>query len=209
MADPNGERSPIAWESGRWTTHPTAARQRAGKAGPELYVQPGPYSDAWRTTSYGFVHDNENALVVPFEHGTSVEVVVTARFEAQFDQAGLFLTAGPERWVKAGLELSDGVLQVGAVVTHGTSDWSVAPVPQWLGRDVRVRASWGGDAVTIRAGLNATGEPLNLVRVLHWDPDLITEAGPYACTPTRGADDPLVVRFIEWSMGTADRELHG
>ncbi|HHW83783.1 MAG TPA: DUF1349 domain-containing protein, partial [Actinomycetales bacterium] len=119
----------VPWNAGRWTNPPSAV----GEEGDDLRVTCAPGSDAWRVTSYGFVHDSENALVTPLENGTAVEVVFTADFSKQFDQAGLFLVAGGETWVKAGLEFADGTLQLGAVVTHGTSDWSVAPVQEWLG----------------------------------------------------------------------------
>ncbi len=45
-----------------------------------------------------------------------------------------------QTWVKAGVEFSDGVLQLSAVVTRGQSDWSTAPVPAWRGQEVTVRA---------------------------------------------------------------------
>lgn len=192
----------IPWNAGRWTTPPTAVKE----AGDDLHVTCAPYSDAWRTTSYGFVHDTENALVAPLAHGRAVEVVFTADFSEQFDHAGLFIVAGPQTWVKAGVELSDGILQLGAVVTHGVSDWSVSPVPEWRGKRVRVRASWSEDAVTIRAGLD--GGELRFVRVLPWAPDLVTEAGLLACSPTRGSEEPMTVRFHEWSGGLADTSLH-
>nr|NLD40348.1 DUF1349 domain-containing protein [Actinomycetales bacterium] len=192
----------IPWSSGRWTSPPSEFTE----VGDDLDVTCAPYSDAWRTTSYGFVHDTENALVAPFVHGSAVEVVFTADFSEQFDQAGLFLVAGPETWVKAGVELSDGMLQLGAVVTHGVSDWSVSPVPEWRGERVRVRASWSEDAVTVRAGLD--GGDVRFVRVLPWRPDLVTEAGPLACSPTRGVEARLTVRFHEWSTEPADTSLH-
>ena len=54
-------------------------------------------------------------------------------YDQQFDQAGVLVRASETAWVKAGVEISDGVAQVGAVVTHTTSDWSVAPVSSWSG----------------------------------------------------------------------------
>lgn len=69
----------------------------------------------------------------------------------QFDQAGLFVVLDTQHWVKAAIETSDGSLQLRAVVTWPRSDWSVAPVPQWAGREVTVRASLSEGALTIRA----------------------------------------------------------
>ncbi|WP_274598635.1 MULTISPECIES: DUF1349 domain-containing protein [Plantibacter] len=42
-------------------------------------------------------------------------------------------------WIQAGLELSDGEESRGAVVTQGTSDWSLSSVPSWAGRLVTIR----------------------------------------------------------------------
>ena len=46
---------------GVWTTPPVAARMD----GSHLLVSCAEGSDAWRTTSYGFVHDDAHALVLP------------------------------------------------------------------------------------------------------------------------------------------------
>lgn len=159
-------------------------------------------SDAWRHTSYGFVHDSEHALLVPFAHGTAVEVEFDADFGEQFDQAGIFVRAAEDQWVKAGVESSDGALQVGAVVTSGRSDWSVAPVPEWVGKRVRIRVSWADDALTVRAAV--AGEPLRLVRVIPWVTGP-TGAGPFVCAPTRAG---LTVTFHDWRVTEADSALH-
>jgi hypothetical protein len=88
----------IRWGSGRWTHPPVAAVER----GSDLLVTAAEGSDAWRTTSYGFVHDSEHALLAPFDQDTAVEVEFTAAFSQQFDQAGPF-TCAPTR---AGLTIA-------------------------------------------------------------------------------------------------------
>jgi regulation of enolase protein 1 (concanavalin A-like superfamily) len=160
-------------------------------------------SDAWRETSYGFVHDSEHALLAALPTDRAVEVRFVAAFDQQFDQAGVFLRAAADSWVKAGVECADGVLQLGAVVTDPRSDWSVAPVPDWSGRTVTVRVSRSGDALTIRARVD--DEPLRLVRVVPFDPSAEVEAGPFLCAPTRAG---LTVRFLSWEVGPADAALH-
>ena len=137
----------VPWGVGVWTHAPVEARED----GDELLVTAAEGSDAWRHTSYGFVHDSEHALLTLLAVDTAVEVSFTAAFSAQFDQAGVFLRIDDEHWIKAGVEFADGLPQVGAVVTDVRSDWSVAPVPSWAGRLVTVRASRSGDALTIRA----------------------------------------------------------
>lgn len=189
----------VAWDQGRWTHEPASVEER----GAELLVTAVEGSDAWRHTSYGFVHDSEHALVASFPQDSAVEVEFTAAFSQQFDQAGLFVRVSQEHWVKAGVEFADGAAQLGAVVTDGSSDWSLAPVPDWVGRRVVVRVSRSGDALTIRAGL--AGEDLRLVRVAPLPPDAEAEAGPFTCAPTRAG---LQVPFHAWHTGPADASLH-
>src|SRR5919107_356761 len=157
----------LPWSAGRWTHPPAAAEER----GSDLAVTAVEGSDAWRLTSYGFVHDTEHALLAPFAEGSAMEVEFTADFSAQFDQAGVFVRVSAEHWVKAGVELADGTPSVGAVVTDGRSDWSLAPVPNWAGTRVRLRVSRSGDALTVRS---CSGDgPLQLVRVIPLAPDLV------------------------------------
>ncbi|MDO5661594.1 MAG: DUF1349 domain-containing protein [Brachybacterium sp.] len=189
----------IPWSAGTWTHPPTAVRDD----GADLLVTAVEGSDAWRHTSYGFVHDSEHALLASMTPGSAMEVEFTADFSEQFDQAGLFLRVDEENWVKAGVEFADGAPQVGAVVTRGRSDWSAAPVPAWAGRRILVRASWTGGALTIRAGV--VGEDLQLTRVLPLDEDDQVEAGPFLCAPTRAG---LTVPIHAWRRTDADAALH-
>jgi regulation of enolase protein 1 (concanavalin A-like superfamily) len=169
----------------------------------ELLITAAQGSDAWRVTSYGFVHDSEHALVVPFANGSAMEVEFTAAFREQFDQAGLFVSVSAERWIKAGLEYADGAVQLGAVVTDGVSDWSLAPVPDWADRRITVRASRDGDAITLRVGVS--GGPLQLVRLIPFPPDLVAAAGPFVCAPSRAG---LQVPVHGWRVTEPDDGLH-
>ncbi|WP_249776732.1 DUF1349 domain-containing protein [Leifsonia sp. C5G2] len=189
----------IDWADGRWTTSPAAV----ATDGDALLVTAVESSDAWRTTAYGFVHDTEHALVAPFPVDAAMEVTFTGDFVSEFDQAGAFVRVSDEEWIKAGVEFADGALQLGAVVTHRFSDWSVAPVPEWAGASITVRLSRAGDAVTVRA--RSGDDPFRLVRVAHLDPEARAEAGPFVCAPTRAG---LTVRFASWTIGRADAALH-
>ena len=193
--------TPVPWSAGHWTVPPAAVET----AGEDLLVTPAAGSDAWRETSYGFTRDDASALVVDLAGDAAVEVTFTVDLTAQFDQAGLVVRADERTWIKAGVELSDGVPQLGAVVTLGKSDWSVRPVPEWSGRRVTIRASRSGDAVTIRA--RADDEPFTLVRLAPFPPDTAAVAGPYACSPSR-EEAGLTVRFHSWLTGPADATLH-
>ncbi len=175
----------VAWDEGRWSVEPESARVD----GRDLVVVPRPDSDLWRTTSYGFVHDDGPGLLVALPDGTAVEVSFVLDFAEQFDQAGILVRADERHWMKAGAEYVDGAPQVGAVVTRDVSDWSSAAVPQWQGRVVTVRASRSGDALTIRA---RTSGDWQLVRLAPLDPDLVWYAGPYCCSPSHGGLDRAV-----------------
>lgn len=189
----------IAWDAGKWTTPP----ERHEIKDDGLYVTARKHSDAWRITSYGFIHDSEHALLAPFEQHSAVEVSFRLNFSAQFDQAGVFIRADETTWIKAGIEWSDGQESVGAVVTRGISDWSLSPTPGWDGRLVTMRASRSGNAVTIRARVDE--EPWRLVRVAPLDPDAVVSAGPFCCAPTRSG---LTVHFTSWRTTPPDASLH-
>ncbi|MBF4607767.1 DUF1349 domain-containing protein [Curtobacterium sp. VKM Ac-1393] len=186
-------------DAATWTHEPEAVVHDGGV----LRVTAVEGSDAWRTTSYGFVHDSEHALVQPLDGSFSVEASFVLDYTEQFDQAGVFLRVDERNWIKAGVEVSDGTPQLGAVVTRGFSDWSVAPVPEWVGRVVTVRASRDGDAVTIRAW--ADDEEPRLVRVAYLDPDAAVSAGLLCAAPTRAG---LVVTFTGYRVGAPDEALH-
>ena len=166
----------IAWAAGRWTTPPLHHETKDDG----LHVTARENSDAWRITSYGFIHDSEHALL-----------------------AGVFIRTDENNWIKAGIEWSDGEESLGAVVTRGVSDWSLSPTPGWGGRLVTVRASRSGDAVTIRARVD--DEPWRLVRVAPLDPDAAVSAGPFCCAPTRSG---LTVHFTSWRTTPPDASLH-
>lgn len=190
----------VDWSSGQWTNPPVAA---VAEDDGGLRVTAAAGSDAWRTTSYGFVHANEHALLAPLGPSEAVEVTFDGGFDQQFDQAGVFVRVDDEVWVKAGVEYADGDLQLGAVVTHRNSDWSSGPVPHWQDRRITVRVSRTGDALTVRA--RADDGPYQLVRVSWLDPTARVEAGPFLCAPTRSG---LTVRFRSWTRGPADASLH-
>ncbi|MEU1619302.1 DUF1349 domain-containing protein [Streptomyces sp. NPDC005722] len=193
------EQRPIDWDEATWLNAP----QHAEADGSGLLVTTRDRSDFWRTTGYGFVRDDGHALLAAFPADSSVEVTFRADFDTLYDQAGLMIRVDAETWIKAGIEMSDGVPHLGAVVTRGVSDWSLAPVPDWAGRSVTVRASRSGDAVTIRA--RRDDGPWRLVRLAPLDPDAAAGAGPFCCSPERAG---MRVAFTGFTRGAADSALH-
>jgi regulation of enolase protein 1 (concanavalin A-like superfamily) len=194
------EQRAVDWSRGTWLNPPKSAEPD----GDGFVVVAGGNTDFWRTTSYGFVNDNGHALLTAFRPGSSVEVAFIADFREQFDQAGLMVRVDERNWIKAGVEFCDGLPQLGVVVTREVSDWSTSPVPEWAGREVTVRASRTGDAVTVRARCEA--EPWRMIRLAPLDPDAVASAGPLCCSPTR---DGLQVRFTRFVTGPADSSVHG
>jgi len=186
------------WTEGRWSVEPVAT----ALAGAHLLVTAARGSDAWRETAHGYITDSAHALLAPMESDTAVEVTLRADLTEQFDQAGIMLRASATEWIKAGVEYADGVLQLGAVVTRGTSDWSSSPV-DWTGRLVTLSASRTGNAVVIRARVD--DEEWRTIRVAWVDPAVAYAAGPYLAAPTR---DGLSVRFTRWTTGPADAVVH-
>jgi hypothetical protein len=189
----------IDWDEARWLNLPA----EIAPEGSDLLVTARKGSDFWRTTSYGFERDSGHALLTDFEPGTAVEVSFTPAFETVYDQAGLLARVDEETWIKAGVEMSDGYPQLGAVVTLGSSDWSVAPVPDWMGRRVTMRASRSGDAVTVRARVDE--EPWRMIRLAPFPAEVPASVGPFCCAPERAG---LRVRFHDFRKGPADRGLH-
>lgn len=196
------ERQRVDWAAGRWTREPVSSRLE----GDDLVVGAAEGSDFWRTTHYGFVHDDGHGLLAEWPADAAVEVTFDAStLTGLYDQAGILLFVGDEQWVKAGLEVSDGVLHLGAVVTNGVSDWSMAPVPDWANQFVTIRASRSGelgDDITLRARAETSG--WRTLRVAPF-PAAAASAGPMVCAPMRG---DLEVRFTAWALAPEDADLH-
>ncbi|MGL4174189.1 MAG: DUF1349 domain-containing protein [Actinomycetota bacterium] len=187
------------WRAAAWLNPPPSYRCEAD----QLTVTTAANTDLWRHTSYGFVHDSGHALLAPLPDSYALEVTFTADLTHQFDQAGLLIRADHSHWIKAGLELSDGTVQLGAVVTDGRSDWSVAPVPEWDGHVITIRASRTGDAITVRACTDH--HPWRLVRLLPIQPESHWVAGPYCCSPIGPG---LTATFTSARLTEPDQSLH-
>jgi regulation of enolase protein 1 (concanavalin A-like superfamily) len=188
----------ISWDQGVWLNPPV----NTVEVNSQLKVTTAHESDFWRNTSYGFVHDSGHALLTDFPAHSSMEVTFILDYSGQFDQAGIIVHSDSQHWIKAGVESADGFPQVGAVVTSINSDWSLAPVPTWMGKQVTVRASRTTDALTIRA---RCGEDDQLIRLAPIDASLPMSAGPHCASPVSTS---LEVTFTCWTHGDADLTLH-
>jgi regulation of enolase protein 1 (concanavalin A-like superfamily) len=194
----SGIMSHVAWNEGAWINRPVKSQEIQD----HLMVTTAHESDFWRNTSYGFIHDSGHALVKDFPDGSAMEVSFILNYTGQFDQAGIIVYSDSQHWIKAGVESADGLPHVGAVVTAINSDWSLAPVPDWMGKEVTVRASRQGNAVTIRVRCEDEDQ---LIRVAPIDPSHAWRAGPHCASPVSTA---LNIQFTKWRQGDADLTLH-
>ena len=181
----------LSWSAGEWTHPPVTTAED----GDDLLVTAAEGSDAWRITSYGFVHDSEHALLAPFP-AKSAEVEFTASFSHQFDQAGIFIGVSAERWVKPASNSPMGA-HTSARSSPTDDRTGLSPRANVVDRRILIRISRTADALTIRAKPDH-GE-LQLVRVVPFEASLIAAAGPYTCAPTRAG---LTVRFHAWHHRT-------
>jgi regulation of enolase protein 1 (concanavalin A-like superfamily) len=154
-------------------------------------------SDLWRRTSYGFIRDSGHAyLGAELKQNRAIEIGFSVdSFKGQFDQGGILARVDEKNWVKAGVELSDGFLQLSVVTTRDDfSDWSTAMWPsEWADhKEVIIRMSRMGDALILRVKLAVENSQFRLLRVCPMPENVVVRAGPYSCAPTR---DGLFVEF--------------
>jgi regulation of enolase protein 1 (concanavalin A-like superfamily) len=188
----------IPLENGDWLNPPLSA----DLVGSEFIITAKEKTDFWQKTSYGFIHNSGHALLNDFPEESSLEASWILDYKHQFDHAGLMVYSNETNWIKAGVEFADGLPQLGAVVTRGISDWSVAPVPTWMDKEVTIRFSRSGDALTIRA---KCGGDWQFVRLAPLDQNLKWRAGIFCASPLRAG---LQVKFTSLSAGAPDSSLH-
>ena len=129
----------------QWLNEP-ASWQRTGDV---LRVSVDPGTDFWRTTGYGYVHDNGHIYGEQLPGDLDVSVRVRGAFANQYDQAGIMLRADEQTWLKTGLEFFEGRPRLSTVLTMGCSSWMVADLPPGTD-EVTLRVSRRGDAVEVR-----------------------------------------------------------
>jgi len=128
-----------------WLNEP-ASWQRNGDV---LRVNVDPDTDFWRSTGYGYVHDNGHVYGDRLPGDLDVSVRIRGAFASQYDQAGVMLRADEQTWLKTGLEFFEGRPRLSTVLTAGCSSWMVADLPPGTD-EVTLRVSRRGDAVEVR-----------------------------------------------------------
>lgn len=160
-------------------------------------------TDFWRETHYGFTHDSGHFLGIEAPASFTCQLRIRGTFEALYDQAGLMVRLDEQRWVKAGIELSDGQAMLGSVLTLGHSDWATSP---YAGdpSDFWMRATVT-DGV-LRLQVSPDGKRWPLLRLCPFPSASGYRVGPMACSPKRAG---LKVLFSDWQLGPAlGKDLH-
>lgn len=182
-----------------WLNEP-AAWTRNGN-GVTLVTDAG--TDFWRNTHYGFVRDNGHFLGFAAGSSFTATVRVSGQYETLYDQAGLMIRIDETRWIKTGVEMTDGELFLSAVVTNGNSDWSIAQPFAGL-NDFFLRLTLKDGALRIQA--SKTGAHWPLIRLAPFPVSENYLVGPMACTPGRAG---LNAAFSDFSIGPAiTADLH-
>lgn len=187
------------WRDGIWHNEP----QEWGEQDGVLHVTTDGGTDFWRETHYGFTRDSGHFLALETDGDFTAQLRVQARYEALYDQAGLMVRVDEQRWVKAGIELSDGRAMLSSVLTDERSDWATAPYAHDA-RDFWLRA-------TVRQGVlrlqvSSDGATWPLLRLAPFPKAASYRVGPMCCTPERSG---LRVRFSDFRLSPPlERELH-
>ncbi|MCC9205011.1 DUF1349 domain-containing protein [Arthrobacter sp. zg-Y769] len=169
--------------------------------GDSLTLETAASTDFWRKTHYGFIRDTGHFFSTEVAGDFTATVTLAGDFTSLYDQAGLMLRIDERSWLKAGVEYSDGALQLSTVVTNGTSDWSLSPL------------GTAQDEITLRLTRQATAVHVQYLEsggpAGHWKSlrlgylpmESLCQVGLMACSPERGG---LTVRFTNFSVVPSD-----
>jgi uncharacterized protein len=183
-----------------WLNEPAAFSGDAN----EFHLATKEKTDFWQQTFYGFERDNGHAYLTPVSGDFTASVTVCGDYQQLYDQAGLMLRIDPQRWIKTGIEYTDGLMHFSVVVTNGTSDWSVIPLHGSTTKDeINVRLTRHGDAVRVQFSVN--GGAWQLARLAPFSSG-DASVGIMACSPERGGFEAT---FRDLTVGSAiSRNLH-
>lgn len=160
-------------------------------------------TDFWRETHYGFTRDTGHFLGITTADGFTATIRIQGEFRSLYDQAGLMVRIDEKRWVKTGVEFTDGQVFLSTVVTDGKSDWSVSQPFKEL-EDFYIRVTLSNGAMRIQTSRDGHFWPL--LRLAPFPAASTYQVGPTACTPERSG---LVVRFSEFEINpTTTKDLH-
>ena len=183
--------SALGRRDGRWLNAP---RKWDVDASGDLRLVTDKATDFWRETHYGFTRDSGHFLGFATPGAFTAQLRIRGNYEQLYDQAGIMVRVDQRRWVKAGIELSDGRAMLSSVLTDGKSDWATGPYEQDP-RDFWMRATVANGV--LRLQVSADGKTWPLVRLAPFPVASAYQVGPMACTPERSG---LEIRFSDLSI---------
>jgi hypothetical protein len=189
----------IDFNNGVWLNEP--ANWQADDTG--LTMTTDAKTDFWRETYYGFTRDSGHFLGFAAGDSFTARIRIRGEFRTLYDQAGLMVRIDETKWVKTGVEFTDGELFLSTVITDGKSDWSVSQPFREL-EDFYIRVTVNNGAMRIQASRDGKFWPL--LRLAPFPVASRYQVGPMACTPERSG---LTINFSEFSIGAAiTTDLH-
>ncbi|SHM61333.1 DUF1349 domain-containing protein [Phytopseudomonas punonensis] len=189
----------IDFRRGEWLNRPATSEVSEHN----LTITTDQKTDFWRETHYGFTRDTGHFLGIATADEFTATIRIQGEFRSLYDQAGLMVRIDEKRWVKTGVEFTDGQAFLSTVVTDGKSDWSVSQPFKEL-EDFYIRVTLFNGAMRIQASRDGSFWPL--LRLAPFPVANTYQVGPTACTPERSG---LVVRFSEFAINPAtSKDLH-
>ncbi|WP_093502353.1 DUF1349 domain-containing protein [Phytopseudomonas straminea] len=189
----------VDFRSGQWLNAPATSEVSKHS----LTITTDSNTDFWRETHYGFTRDTGHFLGVATTDGFTATLRIQGEFRSLYDQAGLMVRIDENRWVKTGVEFTDGEAFLSTVVTDGKSDWSVSQPFKEL-EDFYIQVTLSNGAMRIQASRDGRFWPL--LRLAPFPVASTYQVGPTACTPERSG---LAVRFSEFEITPATtKDLH-
>ncbi len=186
-------------ENGVWLNQPRVWSLTDGV----LDVTTDAETDFWRETHYGFTHGNGHFYGVPTGEAFTADLRIRGSYDTLYDQAGIMVWLDERRWVKAGIELSDGRAMLSSVLTDGRSDWATGPY-EGDASDFLMRATVADGVLRLQVSADGTLWPL--VRLAPFPRAPSYRVGPMCCTPTRAG---LKVRFSDFRLtAPSGKDLH-
>ena len=201
IAPGKGTNKPVLGRNdGRWLNEP---KSWTVDAAGDLTMVTDKGSDFWRETHYGFTRDSGHFLGFTAPAAFTAQLRIRGNYEKLYDQAGIMVRVDERRWVKAGIELSDGRAMLSSVLTDGKSDWATGPY-EHDARDFWMRATVAKGV--LRLQVSADGKTWPLVRLAPFPVAASYQVGPMACTPER---EGLSVRFSDLRItAPLGKDLH-
>jgi regulation of enolase protein 1 (concanavalin A-like superfamily) len=157
-----------------------------------LTVETGPKTDFWRDTLYGFRRDDGHGFLTGVSGDFTALITFDGDYDTLYDQAGIMLRQNASHWLKAGIEVSDDVLNMSVVVTRNASDWSTLALPSASGPQ-RLRLTRIGTAIVVQFRNSANRWQLLRVADFAVGQDLMV--GPMACSPQRSGFRAVFTEF--------------